>query len=127
MNPEMGVAPVAKRSFTEIFIADVEAADESFFSVHYENFAVVAEVDAGIEEGDFEREEDLNSAAGSAKVCEEFFFDHLYADRIKEYPHFDTCCGAFCQEVDDLATEFVGTEDVVLHVDVVLRGFDGFF
>ena len=127
VEPQVCVAPVAERSFAEVLVTDVESADKSGFSVNNENLPVVAEVDAGVQERDFEREEDGNLTACCPEVGEELAFYFLYADRIEECPHLNACCGTFSQKVNDFTTEFVAPENVVFHVDVVLCGSDGLF
>ena len=88
VQPQVGVTPVTELAFAEKLVSDVESSDESDLAVHDNDFAVFAEVDEGVEERNFEQEEDLHPSAGFPEVFEELTFHLLDSYGVEEYPYF---------------------------------------
>ena len=124
----VGVAPVTEYlRLAEIFIADVHAAAKGNLAVGYEDFAVVAQVDLGappqwIEQG----KERLAPPAGRAQLREVPAMQAMRAHRVVDEPHLHASTCFFGQQCQDGSPGFIGLQDKVFQVNMMLGSPNGF-
>ncbi len=118
----MRIAPEAELGvLAEIFVPDIDAADEPGRAVHDDDLAMVAEVDALVEKGDPRREEALHADAGFLQLLDEPALELQAADPVVDDADLDALLRFAEQRLLEAAADLVVAQRVVVEVDVMLR------
>ncbi len=115
-DPESGIAPGAKRTFSQVVVPDVEPADEPHRPVDDRDLSVVAVVDP-VDRG----KEDPDLPAGVSQFRERLPrpAPGTGSHRVEEEADLDALPCLLREGVDDRPPQFVVVDDEVLQVDVV--------
>ena len=105
---QVGVAPSTEAYVaTEVFVADVEAADEGFASVGHNDFSVVAEVQLQPRPPETIRSEGMALDAGFLEFAQVFSGKFVGADFVKNEVNADSGAGAFDERILEAVADSV--------------------